>query len=211
MAAVFHVRSGAGAAGPWTYTVGAGAEASDSLAFTGSYDFAVYGPNGFYRGFQGDAGATLFLPVHHGGRVLLPVRVSLEAEVSYDEEHNGVTLVIRNEGAQTCAVSIVDGYSRKVVGESVNPGASASLYFALAKTHGWYDLQVTSADVRFARHLAGHVETGRDSMTDPAIGEVEGNRRIGKSLQGACVPPGDSSKSTLDASPPRLHRGALRG
>jgi phospholipase C len=28
----------------------------------------------------------------------------------------------------------------------------------------------TSADAGFERHLAGHVETGKDSMTDPAIG-----------------------------------------
>jgi hypothetical protein len=26
------------------------------------------------------------------------------------------------------------------------------------------------ADLHFQRHVAGHVETGSDSMTDPAIG-----------------------------------------
>jgi hypothetical protein len=27
-------------------------------------------------------------------------------------------------------------------------------------------------DARFRRHIAGHVETGLDSMTDPAMGEA---------------------------------------
>jgi phospholipase C len=174
VAAVFHVRAGSGAAGPlgaWTYTVGAGAEASDGLGFAGSYDFAVHGPNGFYRGFKGEGGAPLSPPLHHRSRVLLPVPVSLETELSYNVEHNGVTLTIHNHGAHACAVSVLDGYTKKVVGGSVKPGATMSLYFALAKSYGWYDLRVTtSADARFERHLAGHVETGKDSMTDPAIG-----------------------------------------
>ena len=36
--------------------------------------------------------------------------------------------------------------------------------------HGWYDLSVTSdQDDAFLRRLAGHVETGRPSTSDPAI------------------------------------------
>jgi phospholipase C len=37
--------------------------------------------------------------------------------------------------------------------------------------HGWYDLIVTVAeDPSFNYRLAGHVETGRDSFSDPALG-----------------------------------------
>ena len=37
--------------------------------------------------------------------------------------------------------------------------------------HGWYDLVVTIAeDPAFQVRLAGHVETGRDSYSDPALG-----------------------------------------
>ena len=36
---------------------------------------------------------------------------------------------------------------------------------------GWYDFFVTNDDSpSFSRQLAGHVETGRDSVTDPMIG-----------------------------------------
>ena len=174
VAAVFQVRGqvhAGGSSGPWTYTVGAGAEVVDSLAFTGSYDLAVYGPNGFYRSFKGDAVAPLSPPLPHGARALQPARLNLETELSYDVEHNGVTLTIQNHGRQTCAVSVLDGYTKKVVVESVKSGASVSRYFSAATTYGWYDLRVTtSADAGFERHLAGHVETGKDSWTDPAIG-----------------------------------------
>jgi len=41
----------------------------------------------------------------------------------------------------------------------------------LHKTFGWYDFTVTvESDASFRRQLAGHVEAGKDSMTDPAIG-----------------------------------------
>jgi phospholipase C len=40
-----------------------------------------------------------------------------------------------------------------------------------ADSDGWYDLSVVSdGDGTFLRRLAGHVETGRTTMTDPAIG-----------------------------------------
>jgi phospholipase C len=38
-------------------------------------------------------------------------------------------------------------------------------------THGWYDVTITSSgDTAFVRHLAGHVESGRVSISDPALG-----------------------------------------
>lgn len=39
----------------------------------------------------------------------------------------------------------------------------------LASSHHWYDLTVSSQDdASFARRLAGHVENGRPSISDPA-------------------------------------------
>ena len=39
--------------------------------------------------------------------------------------------------------------------------------------HGWYDLIVSvTADTTFQYQLAGHVETGKDSYSDPALGGV---------------------------------------
>jgi phospholipase C len=42
---------------------------------------------------------------------------------------------------------------------------------SLNQFHGWYDLIVTvTGDPTFKYRLAGHVETGKDSFSDPALG-----------------------------------------
>ena len=41
----------------------------------------------------------------------------------------------------------------------------------LDASFGWYDLTIqVDSDPHFRRRVAGHLETGSDSMTDPAIG-----------------------------------------
>ena len=53
----------------------------------------------------------------------------------------------------------------------LHPNGSADGKLSLERFHGWYDLVVTVAeDPTFEYRLAGHVETGRDSMSDPAMG-----------------------------------------
>jgi phospholipase C len=43
----------------------------------------------------------------------------------------------------------------------------------LHQSFGWYDLVATvESDSTFRYQLAGHVETGEESRTDPAIGVV---------------------------------------
>jgi phospholipase C len=182
VAAVFQVRAGSGGAGPWTYTVGADSEASDNLAVAGVYDLSVYGPNGFYRRFNGNngvverpgrigAGREVVAPGHEFGRIVRGAKAVLETAASYDVEQNGVTLTIRNDGVQSCPVTVRNGYTSKVVQVSLLAGQKWSAHVPLADSFGWYDLVVTSsADASFERQLAGHVETGKDSMTDPAIG-----------------------------------------
>jgi phospholipase C len=44
----------------------------------------------------------------------------------------------------------------------------------LERSYGWYDFRITTgSDSSFQHRLAGHLETGRDSMSDPAIGTVQ--------------------------------------
>src|SRR5262249_35590379 len=52
----FHVRSGNPTTGPWSYTVEQGKSLHgvwDLSASAGQYDLSVYGPNGFFRGYNG--------------------------------------------------------------------------------------------------------------------------------------------------------------
>ncbi|MGA9588024.1 MAG: hypothetical protein WBQ95_22020, partial [Terracidiphilus sp.] len=49
-------------------------------------------------------------------------------------------------------------------------GETASKYSEQHQTYGWYDLVIeVESDSTFVYQLAGHVETGEESRTDPAI------------------------------------------
>jgi phospholipase C len=53
-------------------------------------------------------------------------------------------------------------------------GHSPELYWNLHTTGQWYDFVVTSdSDSSFYRRLAGHVETGRVSVSDPGMGRTD--------------------------------------
>jgi phospholipase C len=156
--AAFQVRSGDGQTGPWTYTVAAGDETSDSFATNGatSYDLSVFGPNGFLRTFAGGLAAD---------------SANLAINATYDEGSDGIALVIRNQGSGAVKVSIFDAYSGKTHTHVVHSHDTATYVSQLQKSFGWYDFTVrVASDARFQRQLAGHVETGRPSVSDPAIG-----------------------------------------
>jgi phospholipase C len=158
--AVFQVRSGDGQTGPWTYTVGAGDQTSDSFGTTGatSYDFSVFGPNGFLRTFGGGLAAG---------------SGNLTVNAIYDKESEGIAVVIRNDGSSDEKVSIFDAYSGKTRTYLLHPHDSITYASRLQESFGWYDLTVRAdSDASFERQLAGHVETGRPSVTDPAIGRA---------------------------------------
>jgi phospholipase C len=56
------------------------------------------------------------------------------------------------------------------VTHTLRPGEALSEFWRLESTFGWYNFTVTvDSDASFQRQLAGHLETGRDSVTDPAI------------------------------------------
>src|SRR5215470_17789632 len=156
--AVFHVRSGNGQTGPWTYTVGVHDEVSDNFGSSGqkSYDFSVYGPNGFLRTFAGG---------------LSNRSANLTVKNIYDPEAEGIALVIHNHGRTDERVNIVDAYSGKTISHRLDAHETFTYFWHLKKSFGWYDFTVqVDSDSSFQRQLAGHVETGRDSVSDPAIG-----------------------------------------
>jgi phospholipase C len=156
--AVFHVRSGDGLTAPWTYTVGAGDETSDTFGAAGatSYNLSVLGPNGFLRTFAGSGGSR---------------SANLTVKTICDKDSEGIVLAIHNHSSSAEKVEIVDAYSGKTTTHHLQPNSIFTYFSQLHKSFGWYDLTVqVESDASFKRQLAGHVETGRDSMTDPAIG-----------------------------------------
>jgi phospholipase C len=155
--AAFHVRSGDGQTGPWTYTVGAADETSDSFGPTGatSYDFAVSGPNGFLRTFAGG----------------LAHSANLTIKTICERDSQSIALSIHNHESDDVKVVITDAYSGKITTRHLEAHSYFTFFAELHHSFGWYDLTVqVDSDESFHRQLAGHVETGRDSVTDPAIG-----------------------------------------
>jgi phospholipase C len=166
-AAVFHVRASDGEGGPRSYTVGSTDMLSDSFAAKddGGYDLAVHGPNGFFRAFKGSIWGKAKVEVD----AMYAVTRSGGGVVSA-----GILLTLRNAGADVRQIKVHDGYTQKTETIRVPAGATESKEWNLDESFGWYDLLVGADDEsRFARHFAGHVETGRDSVTDPAMGKIQ--------------------------------------
>ena len=150
-AAVFHVRSGNPADPVRYYTVEPGKQLTGS-----SYDLSVYGPNGFARYFKGSLSS--------GAAALDVVSQYLK------EGHGAIDLKITNVGANRAEISIQDAYSGDSSQRFLQPGQTFEVKSVLNQTYGWYDWIITVAGDPLVYRLAGHVETGKDSISDPALG-----------------------------------------
>ena len=153
--ACFQVRSADAAGGPWSYTVEAGKSIADSWPVTGEYDLAVYGSNGFLRHFKGDLGAP---------------RTNLRVSSRYDSARGNFELILANKGEAHCEVTVENSYSGESFAQVLAPGERVENHWNLEGSFGWYDLILRSnAESGFVHRLAGHVETGAHSFSDPAI------------------------------------------
>ncbi|WP_431824161.1 phosphocholine-specific phospholipase C [Burkholderia sp. F1] len=164
-AAVFHVHDAVAQNGPRFYTIQSGWVLSDQWwpvrDTQGRYDLAAYGPNGFYRRFKGGATASA---------ALLDVMIAYRAD-------GGLVVRMRNAGRARLTATIADnGYGAASRSGAIEPGATVETVWDLSASGGWYDLNVTvDADADYLRALAGHVETGAASVTDPLFARVTGN------------------------------------
>jgi phospholipase C len=137
------------AGAPHSYTVGAGDELRATWPVTGEYDIQLHGPNGFFRRFAGDVRTDrVRVEVARVGRT---PRLSVAVEAP-----RGVHVVVEDAyGGRTTV-----GRRPVVIDTSANGG--------------WYDLTVVAVDGTFVRAFAGHLETGRPSVSEPALGRTNG-------------------------------------
>ncbi|PCE27619.1 phospholipase C, phosphocholine-specific [Paraburkholderia acidicola] len=152
--------------GPRTYTVESGKRLVDYLLpfkHEGAFDYTVYGPNSFLRRFAG----TLAGLDGSNGATAIP-----EVLEGYDVINGNLDLRLRNTGTTACTFTIANAYDPgNVIIKRVRGGDNGNVYLDLRKVYGWYDLTVTvDTDQSFVRRLGGHVETGRSSKSDPALG-----------------------------------------
>ena len=98
---------------------------------------------------------------------------NIASSLIYDIEGNGVILGIHNHTRTPCEVKVTEQYGHQTIKLRLEPNGERSEFWSLDRSYGWYDLTITtSSDVVFRHRLAGHLETGCDSMSDPAIGTV---------------------------------------
>ncbi len=129
---------------------------------SGFYDLWVLGPNGYHRHFKGDLSR-----LRAGGTAVPEVRVC------YDIANGNVYLEMLNAG-QAAAKFTVRAKAYRDDGPwsaTVAGGAKAELHWDLSSSGAWYDFVVScDADASWQRRFAGRVETGKHSVSDPAMG-----------------------------------------
>src|SRR5215475_4483616 len=154
--AVLHVTS---SSAPRDYTVGAGESITGSWPAAAGEDIRVHGPNGFYREFAGEGPEITAAPA--GARLLL---------------------AITNSSAAVVRLTLTNTYDGKRSHVTVKAYATVTAAAPCASGTGWYDVSVTApADANYLRRLAGHVETGWPSVSDPSLGRPSPSRSLGHS------------------------------
>ncbi|RXK85420.1 phosphocholine-specific phospholipase C [Filimonas effusa] len=146
----------------WSFAVKAGEAITPQwplAAFElGRYHLSVYGPNGFYRAYRGDAGDP-----------------SLECSGSYDLHGNNagdIMVLLHNTADIPYTIHLKQyAYAGKRFSRQLQPGESHTVRIASHKTAGWYDFAIVADGFPFfEKRFAGRVETGRPSTSDPLIG-----------------------------------------
>jgi phospholipase C len=141
--------------------------ASASVA-TAEYHYALMGMNGFVRLFRG--------AVTSSGDASTDACSNANAVLTYDAAHDAVVLTLSNSlsGAdvtftvQDNAYGQLNGETRSV---TVPAGSSVEQTIPTAISGNWYDLTATvSSSQCFERRFMGRMETGKDGISDPAMG-----------------------------------------
>lgn len=160
--AVFHVYNRAALGElPRRYTVEAGKQLEGRWTpTTGNYDLWVLGPNGFHRHFTGSVAVNAAKP-------------QPEIEVRADRVYGELQLRLVNRGkvAASFELQALKYSDEPAQLHRVAAGAALDLRLPLAASQNWYDYGVKVRELAgFSRRLAGHIETGEPSVSDPALG-----------------------------------------
>lgn len=146
----------------WAFAVGSGTEIEYAWPLAsfagGKYHLRVYGPNGFFREFAGDATSgveVLSRPASRGKNLTGQLKVE-----------------IRNTGKQRLDLKLADEkYGKRSQSLSLKAGGKDTVAINTTTSGGWYDFAVRFGDRVLARY-AGRLERGVDSISDPYMAAV---------------------------------------
>jgi phospholipase C len=138
---------------PRRYTVEPGKQAGDAWP-AGAYDLWILGPNGFHRHFIGAAPGS---------------DPTLRVLTSPAEGLVGVTFRNPGETARTL-IATPNAYKTALRPwkTTLTPAREVRKDLRVKATGGWYDVSIEADG--YLRRLAGRLETGVDSISDPAMG-----------------------------------------
>jgi phospholipase C len=143
---------------PRRYTVEAGKCLQDNWATPEESVsvFTIAGPNGFTRRYQHTSAS--------------PLIVGAMQQANYET----IILELRNVSNLPITAHVTDNvYGRPPRRTIIGPGQTRRLTWPLHTSGGWYDVSVALPMLKgFERRLAGHLETGRPSISDPAARQV---------------------------------------
>ncbi|MGF6181656.1 phosphocholine-specific phospholipase C [Massilia sp. UYP32] len=164
--AVFHVYDRKNlAAIPRRYTVEAGKSLSDvwTPAVGGAYDLWVLGPNGYHRHFTGSA-----------LRAVAAGQPRPDVQVRCDAAAGELVLRLVNGGAAPCTFNLgANAYAALRQQHTLAPRTELTVRIPVAGNDYWYDFSATvSGQPDYLRRFAGRVETGRHTVSDPALGRI---------------------------------------
>jgi len=155
-AAVFHVYDKHQLdALPRRYMVEAGKQLSDAWTAhaDGAYDLWVLGPNGFHRHFTGAL-----------------AQATADISVRYDKAGRQLGLLLKNDSTEPRQFKLTpNAYGKDSRTVKVAAQGNQFVNWPVAQSGNWYDLTVSLDGAKgFSRRLAGRMETGADSISDPA-------------------------------------------
>jgi len=149
----------------WAYAVSAGNELTDSWPLdhfeNQNYHLRVYGPNGFYREFKGDAKDPMII-------------VSCSVHLENNKPSSKLEVRLTNQDTHNrYQVDIIDNsYNKESIHKTLGTNSISNVAMDLSNSFGWYDFTIRVAgNSVYEKRYAGRIETGKPSFSDPAMGK----------------------------------------
>jgi len=124
-----------------------------------NYHFAVHGPNGYLAEARGD--------------MMSPTEAAFyfDCHIVPDKEGKILSFHFRNWPTANGELKLINAYYSKEAPKRISNGTKR---VDVATKDGWYDVSFVDAvnTSKYLRRYAGHIETGKMSRTDPAIGMI---------------------------------------
>ena len=152
----------------WNYAVTAGDALTERWpldSFKNSrYHLRLYGPNGFFREFEGnskDPQIEINCEYQRGRLLKSKATGSIELKISNLDKSRAYSVEITD-----------NAYKNKPLLKKIGPSGEETIVVNTDQSFGWYDFSVTvDGNPAFMQRFAGRVETGKESFSDPLMGE----------------------------------------